>query len=114
MLVLRGGQRGLVCSIRLLVHFGPIPEEIARRIQAALVNAALIAPSRPCMSLGFALEQGTQAYARAGYPEEWPNHHQGKVAGYESREYLATTGSNDLTYAGQALARNASIAGGMM
>jgi Xaa-Pro aminopeptidase len=112
MLALSGRQRGLVCSITRLVHFGRVPDEIERLIHAtAQVNAALIGVSRPGISLGTALDQGKQAYAQTGFPDEWRNHHQGGVAGYESREYLATTGSNDLIFAGQALAWNPSIAG---
>jgi Xaa-Pro aminopeptidase len=115
MLALSGRQRGLVCSITRLVHFGRVPDEIERRIHAtAQVNAALIGVSKPGISLGTALDQGKQAYAQTGFPDEWRNHHQGGVAGYESREYLATTGSNDLIYAGQALAWNPSIAGAKM
>jgi Xaa-Pro aminopeptidase len=112
MLVLSGRQQGLVCSITRLVHFGDVPAEIQRRVQAAAqVNATLIAASRPGWTLGDVLERGKQAYAHMGFPDEWRNHHQGGVAGYESREYLAVTGSGDRIAEGQALAWNPSIAG---
>jgi Xaa-Pro aminopeptidase len=112
MLVLSGRQHGLVCSITRLVQFGRVPEETQQRIQAvAQVNATLIGGSRPGRSLGEVLEQGKQAYAQAGFPDEWRQHHQGGVTGYEPREYLAVTGSEDLIAEGQALAWNPSIAG---
>jgi Xaa-Pro aminopeptidase len=115
MLALSGRQHGLVCSITRLVHFGRVPEEIQRRIQAtAQVNATLIGASRPGCSLGEVLEQGKQAYDQAGFPDEWRNHHQGGVAGYEPREYLAVTGSEDCIAEGQVLAWNPSIAGAKM
>ncbi len=115
MLVLSGRRWGLVCSMTRLVHFGPLPDDLRRRISAtARVNAALIANSRPGRSLGDALSLGQQAYAREGFPEEWRQHHQGGVVGYEPREVLATPGSNDIIALGQALAWNPSIAGAKM
>jgi antitoxin VapB len=115
MLVLCGRRWGLVCSITRLVHFGPLSADLQGRIQAsAQVNAAMIAASRPGQTLGGVLAQGKRAYTEAGFPDEWRNHHQGGVAGYESREYLGTTTSSDVIVEGQALAWNPSIAGAKM
>lgn len=114
-LVLSGRRWGLTCSITRLVHFGPPPEDLQRRILAtAQVNATLIAHSRPGCSLSEVLHQGVQAYAAAGFPEEWRRHHQGGVAGYEPREALGTTAARHVITAGQALAWNPSIAGAKM
>jgi len=115
MLVLSGRRRGLVCSITRLVHFGPLPDDLRERIIAtAQVNATLIANSRPGQRLGDVLAQGQQAYARVGFPDEWRRHHQGGVAGYEPREYLATQTSPDVIAQDQALEWNPSIAGAKM
>lgn len=115
MLVLSGRQNGLVCSISRLVHFGALPAELMRRIHAAAyVNAVLIAHSRPGSSLREILARGKSAYADAGYPDEWQHHHQGGVVGYEPREYLATSTSEDVLAEGQALAWNPTIAGAKM
>ena len=115
LLVLSGRQRGLVCSVSRMVHFGKVPAELERRIHAAVqVNAAFIAHSRPGMTLGALLEIGQAAYAEAGYPFEWQNHHQGGVVGYEPREYIATPGGADILAAGQALAWNPTVAGAKM
>ncbi len=115
MLVLSGRRQGLVCSITRLVHFGPLPDDLRRRISAAAqVNAALIAHSRPGRTLNDVLTQGQEAYARAGFPDEWRQHHQGGVTGYEPREYLGTPASSDVIIEGQALAWNPSIAGAKM
>lgn len=112
MLVLCGRRQGLVCSLSRLVHWGKAPEELQRRLAAtAQVNAALIAHSRPGRSLGEVLAQGVQAYAAAGYPDAWRQHHQGGITGYEPREKLATPESADVLFEGQALAWNPSIAG---
>ena len=115
MLVLSGRRWGLVCSITRLVHFGPLPDDLRERIIAtAQVNATLIANSRPGRKLSDVFIQGQQAYASVGFPDEWRQHHQGGVVGYEPREYLATPSSPDVIAQGQAMAWNPSIAGAKM
>ena len=115
MLVLSGRRWGLVCSITRLVHFGPLPDDLRERIIAtAQVNATLIANSRPGRKLSDIFIQGQQAYASVGFPDEWRQHHQGGVVGYEPREYLATPTSPDVIAQGQAMAWNPSIVGAKM
>jgi Xaa-Pro aminopeptidase len=112
MLILCGRQRGLVCSITRLVHFGAIPEEIQRKALAvAQVDAAMIAATRPGQSLGKIFLQIEEEYARVGYPGEWRLHHQGGPAAYEPREYVATPDSTEIVKPGQAYAWNPSITG---
>jgi Xaa-Pro aminopeptidase len=112
LLVLSGRKWGLVCSISRLVHFGPIPSELRVRIEATMqVNAALIGNTCPGRTLGKVFREGKTAYTRAGFPNEWQQHHQGGVVGYEPREYLGMPGSVDKVSIGQALAWNPSIAG---
>lgn len=115
LLVLSGRQRGLVCSISRMIHFGKPPAELQNRIHAvARVNAVFIAHSRPGRNLGNLLALGQTAYAAAGYPEEWQNHHQGGVTGYEPREYIAIPGGQDVLAVGQALAWNPTVLGAKM
>ncbi len=112
LLVLCGRQYGLVCSVSRLIYFGKPPAELVRRILAAArVNATYITHSRPGVTLDHVLARGQAAYAETGYPDEWRHHHQGGVAGYEPREYLATPGAMDILLAGQAIAWNPTIAG---
>ncbi|MCX6035616.1 MAG: M24 family metallopeptidase [Chloroflexi bacterium] len=115
MLVLSGRRWGLVCSITRLVHFGPLTDDLRERISAtAKVNATLIANTRPGRRLRDVLAQGQHAYTSVGFPDEWRQHHQGGVVGYEPREYLASPTSSDMIAQGQALAWNPSIAGAKM
>lgn len=112
MLVLCGRQNGLVCSVTRLVHFGPLPDELRRKTEAvATVDATFIAATRVGQTLGTIFQTAVEAYARAGFPDEWQYHHQGGPAAYEPREYLATPSSADTVLVDQVYAWNPSIAG---
>lgn len=112
MLVACGRKWGLICSLTRLVYFGELPEVLRRKAEAtALVDATLIAATRPGATIGDVFEQGVQAYAAAGFPDEWRLHHQGGLAGYEGREIFATPGLAKPVQLGQAYAWNPSITG---
>lgn len=112
MLVLCGRRWGLVCSITRLVHFGRLPRELREKAEAvAQVDAAFISATRPGSVLGQVFQRSVEHYAAQGYPDEWHLHHQGGPAGYEPREYLATSQSPEVVLAGQAYAWNPSITG---
>jgi Xaa-Pro aminopeptidase len=99
MMVLCGRRQGLICSVTRLVHFGRLTDEL--RLDA----------TRPGQRLDQVFARATDAYAEAGFPDEWQWHHQGGPAGYEPREYIATPYTQDPVLAGQAYAWNPSIAG---
>ncbi len=115
LLVLSGRRWGLVCSISRLVHFGSVPADLQKRIDAtARVNAVLIAHTRPGRSLDDVFQDGQRGYAATGFPDEWRFHHQGGAVGYEPREFLGMPGSTDIVSVGQAYAWNPTIAGAKM
>jgi Xaa-Pro aminopeptidase len=112
MLILCGRRWGLVCSLTRLVYFGKLPEEIRHKAQAvARVDATMIGATRSGSALGQIFASAQEAYAAAGFPDEWRLHHQGGPAGYEPREYIATPTSNDTVRVGQVYAWNPSITG---
>jgi Xaa-Pro aminopeptidase len=112
MLVLCGRRWGLVCSITRLIHFGRLSDELRRKAEAvAQVDATFLAATRSGQTLGRIFRRATAAYAETGFPDEWQLHHQGGPAGYEPREYIATSHSQDLVQVGQVYAWNPSIAG---
>ena len=107
-----GMRGGLVASATRLVHWGPVPPELLRRWRAAAqVEAELLAATRPGALARdlFALAQ--DAYARAGFPDEWRHHHQGGLAGYASREWRATPTGTEVLAADQLVAWNPTVAG---
>jgi len=112
MLVLCGRKYGLVASVTRLIHYGPLPDELKKKQMAvAEIDARVIAGTRPGASLAEMFGKIQQAYAAAGYPDEWRLHHQGGPAGYEPREFVATPATTALVAAGQAFAWNPSITG---
>jgi Xaa-Pro aminopeptidase len=105
MIVLCGRKWGLVCSLTRLIHFGPLPIDLQEKAEAvARVDATFIAHTRPGQRLGDIFKCGIEAYADTGYPDEWQYHHQGGVAGYEPRESIATSCSEEVISVGQVYA----------
>ncbi len=112
MLVLCGRKYGLVASVTRLIHYGPLSDELKKK-QAAItqIDASVIAGTRPGATLAEMFAKIQQAYAAAGYPDEWKLHHQGGPAGYEAREFIATPATTAQVAAGQTYAWNPSITG---
>ncbi|WP_261486053.1 hypothetical protein [Acididesulfobacillus acetoxydans] len=67
--------------------------------------------SRPGVSLGEVFRAGQEAYARLGYKGEWQYHHQGGLAGYQSREIKATAQTGRILAVAQALDWNPTLQG---
>ena len=112
MLVLCGRKWGLVCSITRLLHFGPLSSELRHKMEAvAQVDATFIHHTRPGATLDQVFQKAVDAYAATGYANEWQLHHQGGVAGYEPREFIATPSLQEEVVAPQAYAWNPSITG---
>lgn len=103
---------GLISNLTRLVHFGPVPTELARRHRAVCeVDAAVISATKPGKRLGDIFGVLQKAYAEQGFGSEWTLHHQGGSTGYASREVIATPASPEKVLAGQAFAWNPSITG---
>lgn len=112
MLVLCGRKYGLVASVTRLVHFGAIDADLQKKMNAcARIDATFIHATRPGARVADVFDQGVQAYAAQGYPNEWKLHHQGGAAGYEPRDYLASPKSTETVQDWQAFAWNPSITG---
>ena len=112
MVVLCGRKHGLVCSITRLIHFGPLPAELQRKMEAvALIDATFINATRPGTTLGEIFAKAQAQYAATGFADEWQLHHQGGPAAYEAREIIATPGMSGAVTAGQVFAWNPSVTG---
>lgn len=112
MLVLVAEQQGLHAALTRLVHFGPAPAEIQRRLEAvAQVTNAFHRATRPGVTASEVFRTGLVAYASQGFPDEWQLHHQGGAIGYAPREYVATAATAEVVVERQAFAWNPSITG---
>lgn len=110
MLVLNARRWGLVGGATRFVHFGPLPETLrADQVAAARVAAVLIAATTTGRPVGAILQEGLDAYAECGRPDEWRKHHLGGAAGYEAREMFATPSASEETRLGQVYTWNPSV-----
>jgi antitoxin VapB len=104
---------GLVISMTRFVHFGPIPQQLARGFDAAAkVNAALLHSTRAGATARRLYAVAKDAYAAAGFPGEEDLHHQGGATGYGEREWVATPNGAEVVLNRQAYAWNPSARGG--
>ena len=112
MLVLCGRQKGLVCSLTRLIHYGPLSDELRKKADAvAYVDAAMIMATRPGKSVADIFQITKDAYKKVGYAGEWQLHHQGGPAGFDPREFVATATADVPVGVGQVYAWNPSITG---
>lgn len=74
---------GLHANITRLLHFGPAPEEIQRKFDAACrLEAASIALCRPGTRFADIQQTQKEIYAATGFTDEWRYHFQGAITGY--------------------------------
>jgi Xaa-Pro aminopeptidase len=112
LLALTAEREGLHVSMTRIVSFGP-PGRLAELVHAsAEVDAAVISASRPGATHGELFGLITDAYARAGFPEEWRRHHQGGLTGYKGREVFAVLDEPTPLPPVGAVAWNPSVTGG--
>jgi Xaa-Pro dipeptidase len=112
MAVLVAERWGLHVALTRFRELEPPSWELAGRFAAvAEVERAFHEATVPGATLGDVLAAGQAAYARAGFPEEWRDHHQGGTTGYQGRERIAIPDDPTPIVAGMAFAWNPSIAG---
>lgn len=105
-------KNGLVLSASRLVHFGRASDDLKKRHRAvAEIDARLIDATRPGEKLANLFDKMKLFYKDAGFPVEYQYHHQGGLAGYNSRERIMTRADSSAVEAGQIYAWNPSVAG---
>ena len=112
MAVVCARRQGLYACCTRLVAFGrPAAEDLLADDAVLQVEAAALDATAPGATLGSVLEQIQAAYARAGRPDAWREHHQGGPTGYLARERVATPGDASVLPSGAAVAWNPSLPG---
>jgi Xaa-Pro dipeptidase len=113
LLAMTAERKGLHVSLTRIASFGPAPADLERVVAAsASVDATMLAASRPSRTLGDVFAAAADAYAAAGFPDEWRRHHQGGLTGYQGREAFAVPGDPTVIPASCAVAWNPSVTGG--
>jgi Xaa-Pro dipeptidase len=103
---------GLIVALTRIVHLGPAPDSLlALHERVAQIDSVMMDASRIGTPYRDVLRRGMEAYAEAGYGNEWRLHHQGGPLGYANRDVLVTPDTLGLIQDGQALAWNPSITG---
>jgi Xaa-Pro dipeptidase len=113
MLVACAERGGLFASVTRMIYFEEPYSQTARRQQACeeVLRRMREEATRPGRTLAQAFEDCRRFYAEAGFPEGWRDHHQGGMAGYASREIIATPTTHQEIREGQAFAWNPSLVG---
>jgi antitoxin VapB len=104
----------LVASVGRFVHFGPVPEVLRLRINAAArISAEYQDHTRPGITGGEMLQLAKKWFAENGFEGYWENHHQGGAIGYAEREWIAVPDSSQVVHERQAFAWNPIIKGAL-
>lgn len=112
MLVVGSKRWGLHISATRLVYFGTMPGELRRKAEdTARIDATFILATQPGARIADVFRKAQDAYAAAGYPDEWQLHHQGGACSYNARDYIGRPSSTEIVVKNQAFAWNPSIAG---
>ncbi len=113
MLVVCAERGGLFVSLTRMIYFQEPDPETARRQEVCedILLRMREEATREGSTLAQAFEDCRRFYAEAGFPEAWRDHHQGGMAGYASREVIATPGTHQEIREGQAFAWNPSLEG---
>jgi Xaa-Pro dipeptidase len=113
MLVACAERGGLFVSVTRMIYFEEPDPQTARRQEACeeVLRRMREEATRPGHTLAQAFEDCRRFYAEAGFPEGWRDHHQGGMAGYASREIIATPATDQEIREGQAFAWNPSLVG---
>ncbi|MGD9497120.1 MAG: M24 family metallopeptidase [Armatimonadota bacterium] len=112
MIVIGATRYGLGVYATRMVHFGEPPAELRdRHVACCLVDACFNLHTVPGAKVSEIFRAAADAYAQAGYPDEWRLHHQGGATGYAPREYKGTLTCEEIVLEDQAFAWNPSVAG---
>ena len=115
MIVICARRGGLVTNLTRFVYFRPLTlDERVSMTAVGEVEAAALDASVPGATLGDIYRVIAARYARAGFRGAEQSHHQGGIAGYLTREELATPTSRTRLTEGTALAWNPSLPGAKM
>ena len=105
-------RHGLIASVTRLVSFGPESSEKRSQYDALLnVERVVFDHTRHGLLVTDVFAHLKEAYAAAGRPVAWQEHHQGGPTGYLTRDFVATPEDKHMLVEGSAYAWNPSLPG---
>lgn len=103
---------GLIASVSRAFSLGRVSNDLLKRHRAvATLDGWLIGETTPGRRIPDLFEGLKEQYAEVGFANEWQLHHQGGATGYATRDYRATSTSDEVVQDNQAFAWNPSITG---
>ena len=107
-----GEKYGLHMTLTRSVYLGQVPPELKERMLKVIdVEGAMLINTKLGVTSEVPFQAGVAAFAQAGYPDEWRNHHQGGAVGYGPREYRAGEGRIEDIYPNQMFGWNPTLQG---
>ena len=112
MIVIAGRRDGQSVGITRFVSFTSLTKDLIRKRDAVLnLDAMLLLETRPGKNVKDIFAMLIEGYKNEGFDNEWRQHHQGGLTGYNTREYKVIHNTNLLVEIGQAYSWNPSITG---
>ena len=103
---------GLTVAVARHIHFGPVPEELQKKANAAArINAGCWARTEPGVAAGSILVGAISDYADTGFLDGWRQRDLGGAIGYRTRDWLASPGSARILQSSAAYVWNPAVDG---
>jgi len=107
-----GRRSGLVVSASRMIACNTITADVrARQSAVSSIDAWLLQNTLPGVRIADLFDGLIRQYAKHGYPTEWHLHHQGGATGYTTRDFKASSSSEEVVLNNQAFAWNPTITG---
>lgn len=103
---------GLIATITRMLNFGEASEKFRKQFRDnVFIECAMIAATLPGEKTGKIFNRSRDLYEELGYHDEWKLHHQGGAMGYDARDYICSSESEEVVQENQCFCWNPSISG---
>jgi Xaa-Pro aminopeptidase len=103
---------GLITTVTRLLNFGVLSEKVKKQYRDNVyIECEMIAATRPGIQTNNIFNRACDLYEELGYHDEWKLHHQGGAMGYDVRDYVCSSESEEVVQENQCFCWNPSISG---
>lgn len=112
MLCVMARKWGLITTVTRLLNFGVLSEKVKKQYRDNVyIECEMIAATRPGIQTNNIFNRACDLYEELGYHDEWKLHHQGGAMGYDVRDYVCSSESEEVVQENQCFCWNPSISG---